>query len=48
MIINYLSEKLQIQITKDFCGVLTEEAFRKNFIMIYEILDEVLVNFYGY
>eukprot|EP00511_Aplanochytrium_stocchinoi_P006807 CAMPEP_0204823402 /NCGR_PEP_ID=MMETSP1346-20131115/1442_1 /ASSEMBLY_ACC=CAM_ASM_000771 /TAXON_ID=215587 /ORGANISM="Aplanochytrium stocchinoi, Strain GSBS06" /LENGTH=365 /DNA_ID=CAMNT_0051950013 /DNA_START=384 /DNA_END=1478 /DNA_ORIENTATION=+ len=27
---------------KDYCGVLSEEAIRKNFILIYELLDEVL------
>ena len=30
------------QITKDYCGVLTEEAIRKNFVLIYELLDEVM------
>jgi AP-4 complex subunit mu-1 len=28
---------------KDYCGVLTEEAIRKNFVLLYEILDEVIV-----
>eukprot|EP00013_Stygamoeba_regulata_P016713 CAMPEP_0177688878 /NCGR_PEP_ID=MMETSP0447-20121125/34879_1 /TAXON_ID=0 /ORGANISM="Stygamoeba regulata, Strain BSH-02190019" /LENGTH=447 /DNA_ID=CAMNT_0019199181 /DNA_START=124 /DNA_END=1467 /DNA_ORIENTATION=+ len=27
---------------KDYCGVLTEEAIRTNFVLIYELLDEVL------
>jgi len=27
---------------KDYCGVLTEEAIRKNFVLLYEILDEVI------
>lgn len=27
---------------KDFCGVLTEESIRKNFTLIYEILDEFI------
>mmetsp|Transcript_21717 Transcript_21717/g.42674 ORF Transcript_21717/g.42674 Transcript_21717/m.42674 type:complete len:450 (-) Transcript_21717:38-1387(-) len=27
---------------KDYCGVLSEEAIRKNFVLIYELLDEVL------
>jgi len=31
---------------KDYCGLLSEEAIRKNFILIYELLDEVLD--YGY
>ena len=28
---------------KDYCGVLTEESVRKNFVLIYELLDEVMV-----
>eukprot|EP01104_Vermistella_antarctica_P018190 TRINITY_DN6656_c0_g1_i1.p1 TRINITY_DN6656_c0_g1~~TRINITY_DN6656_c0_g1_i1.p1 ORF type:complete len:440 (-),score=120.98 TRINITY_DN6656_c0_g1_i1:91-1410(-) len=27
---------------KDYCGVLSEEAIRKNFVLIYELLDETL------
>ena len=27
---------------KDFCGVLSEEAFRVNFLLLYELLDEVV------
>lgn len=27
---------------KDFCGIMNEEAIRKNFVLIYEILDEVV------
>lgn len=27
---------------QDFCGVLSEEAIRKNFVLIYEILDEII------
>lgn len=34
------------KIIKDFCGILTEEVLRKNFVLIYEILDEVMD--YGY
>uniref|UniRef100_A0A0G4G7Y4 MHD domain-containing protein n=1 Tax=Chromera velia CCMP2878 TaxID=1169474 RepID=A0A0G4G7Y4_9ALVE len=34
------------KLVKDFCGVLSEESIRKNFILVYEILDEVLD--YGY
>jgi len=29
-------------VIKDFCGYLTEESIRKNFVMIYELLDEML------
>ena len=28
---------------QDYCGVLTEEAIRKNFVLIYELLDECMV-----
>ena len=28
-------------VIKDFCGVLTEEAIRRNFILIYEVIDEM-------
>jgi AP-4 complex subunit mu-1 len=31
---------------RDFCGILTEESIRKNFVLVYEVLDEVLD--YGY
>eukprot|EP00201_Polytomella_parva_P010084 CAMPEP_0175072456 /NCGR_PEP_ID=MMETSP0052_2-20121109/19924_1 /TAXON_ID=51329 ORGANISM="Polytomella parva, Strain SAG 63-3" /NCGR_SAMPLE_ID=MMETSP0052_2 /ASSEMBLY_ACC=CAM_ASM_000194 /LENGTH=431 /DNA_ID=CAMNT_0016339971 /DNA_START=54 /DNA_END=1346 /DNA_ORIENTATION=+ len=27
---------------KDYCGILSEEAVRKNFVLIYELLDEVI------
>lgn len=30
------------KVFKDYCGVLTEEAIRKNFILIYELLDEMI------
>jgi AP-4 complex subunit mu-1 len=29
-------------IFKDYCGVLTEESIRVNFVLIYELLDEVI------
>ena len=35
-----------VKVFKDYCGVLSEEAIRKNFILIYELLDEMLD--YGY
>lgn len=41
--------ELLIRITKvlkDYCGILTEESIRTNFILIYELLDEILD--YGY
>ena len=31
-----------VKVFKDYCGVLSEEAIRKNFILIYELLDEVI------
>eukprot|EP00941_MAST-03F_sp_MAST-3F-sp1_P000854 g854.t1 len=30
------------RVFKDYCGILSEESVRKNFILIYELLDEVL------
>eukprot|EP00617_Octactis_speculum_P002916 CAMPEP_0185795098 /NCGR_PEP_ID=MMETSP1174-20130828/160368_1 /TAXON_ID=35687 /ORGANISM="Dictyocha speculum, Strain CCMP1381" /LENGTH=425 /DNA_ID=CAMNT_0028490371 /DNA_START=34 /DNA_END=1309 /DNA_ORIENTATION=- len=30
------------KVFKDYCGVLSEEAIRKNFILVYELLDEIL------
>lgn len=30
------------KVIKDYCGVLSEEAIRKNFILVYELLDEIL------
>jgi AP-4 complex subunit mu-1 len=34
------------KVFKDYCGTLSEEAIRKNFILLYELLDEMLD--YGY
>lgn len=31
---------------QDYCGILSEEAVRKNFVLLYELLDEVID--YGY
>jgi len=31
-----------MKIIKDHCGVLSEESIRKNFILIYEIIDEMI------
>jgi AP-4 complex subunit mu-1 len=30
------------KIIKDFCGIISEEAIRKNFVLIYELLDEIM------
>ena len=34
------------RVFKDYCGVLTEESIRKNFVLLYELLDEMID--YGY
>ena len=31
---------------KDFCGVLSEESMRRNFVLIYELIDEIIDNGY--
>mmetsp|Transcript_31050 Transcript_31050/g.96061 ORF Transcript_31050/g.96061 Transcript_31050/m.96061 type:complete len:446 (+) Transcript_31050:42-1379(+) len=31
-----------VRVFKDYCGVLNEETIRKNFILMYELLDEVI------
>jgi hypothetical protein len=31
------------KVFKDYCGLLSEEAIRKNFILLYELLDEMIV-----
>jgi AP-4 complex subunit mu-1 len=33
-------------IVKDFCGVISEEGIRKNFVLVYEVIDEMID--YGY
>jgi len=41
----YYQIELLNQITrviKDYCGVLNEESIRRNFILVYELLDEML------
>jgi AP-4 complex subunit mu-1 len=30
------------KVFKDYCGVLTEEAIRKNFVLVYELLEEMI------
>eukprot|EP00474_Spongospora_subterranea_P010167 CRZ10625.1 hypothetical protein [Spongospora subterranea] len=30
------------RVFKDYCGVLTEEAIRQNFVLIYELIDEMI------
>lgn len=31
-----------IRVIKDYCGVLSEESLRKNFVLVYEIIDEII------
>ena len=31
-----------IKVIKDYCGILSEECLRKNFILIYELIDEMI------
>ena len=31
---------------QDYCGLLSEDAVRKNFVLVYELLDEIID--YGY
>ena len=35
-----------IKTFKDFCGVLSEESMRRNFVLIYELIDEIIDNGY--
>ena len=35
------------RVIKDYCGVLTEDALRKNAILVYELLDEMLDHGYA-
>lgn len=34
------------RVIKDYLGVLNEDSLRKNFVLVYELLDEVVVSFY--
>lgn len=31
-----------MKVFRDYCGVLNEESIRKNFVLVYEIIDEVI------
>lgn len=31
-----------IKVFRDYCGVVNEESIRKNFVLIYEIIDEII------
>eukprot|EP00163_Fabomonas_tropica_P016350 TRINITY_DN29362_c0_g1_i1.p1 TRINITY_DN29362_c0_g1~~TRINITY_DN29362_c0_g1_i1.p1 ORF type:complete len:440 (-),score=124.90 TRINITY_DN29362_c0_g1_i1:127-1446(-) len=41
---NFVLELLNrlTKLFKDYCGVLSEESIRKNFVLIYELLDEII------
>lgn len=32
------------RVTKDYLGILNEDSLRKNFVLVYELLDEVIVS----
>ena len=32
-----------IRVLKDFCGLIDESSLRRNFVLAYEILDEIIV-----
>ena len=42
----FYEQQLEMCGTQDYCGLLSEEAVRKNFVLVYELLDEVVD--YGY
>lgn len=31
-----------MKVFRDYCGVISEESIRKNFVLIYEIIDEII------
>lgn len=32
------------RVVKDYLGVLSEDALRKNFVLVYELLDQIIVS----
>ena len=46
LVLSFLSISTTVHPPQDYCGLLSEEAVRKNFVLIYELLDEVID--YGY
>ena len=36
------------RVIKDYLGVLNEDSLRKNFVLVYELLDEVIVSILCY
>jgi len=35
------------RVIKDYLGILSEESLRKNFVLVYELLDEVIVSIFS-
>lgn len=35
------------RVTKDYLGILNEDSLRKNFVLVYELLDEMIVSLYS-
>ena len=35
-----------VRVAKDYLGVLNEESLRKNFVLVYELLDEMIVSIF--
>lgn len=31
-----------MKVFRDYCGIISEESIRKNFVLIYEIIDEII------
>lgn len=31
-----------MKVFRDYCGVISEECIRKNFVLVYEIIDEII------
>lgn len=47
---SFVLELLQriAHVIKDYLGVLNEDSLRKNFVLVYELLDEIIVSFLSY
>ena len=37
-----MADRMADRCLQDYCGLLSEEAVRKNFLLVYELLDEVI------
>ena len=40
LVMSYLNQI--VNVVKDFCGQFSENVVRKNFVLIYELLDEMM------